>query len=455
MKKPASGNEPGPKQEQPAISEITVGGFKSIRDEQTIEIRPLTILAGPNSSGKSSIMQPLLLMKQTLERAGDPGVFWLDGPNVRFSAFKQLFSLIGGERRKRMTIGLSPLPNVRLVITYELSEDEKGIDVVDTTLTSNGKRLVFLRQGMTHEAILQSVPLVHRVYWKQLNEREEAAKVRWRLSADRCFLDANLTSEDPTEAYILSDFDLGAARVDPARFVKDLLLGIIHVPAPRGMGDRLFPRMRVANAFAGLFHESTASVIAHSETSDPERLETLSRGLARLELAETVTARIVGDMAVEILVAPKGRQGGPDELFNLSDVGSGVREALPVLTALIAAEDRMVYIEEPELHLHPRAQTVLAEILAEAAERGVRVVVETHSSLLLLAVQTLVAEGKLDPDLVKLHWFSLDDEGATRIHSGELDETGAFGEWPEDFGDVELRTQSRYLDAAEARQLGL
>ena len=46
------------------ITKITVGGFKSIAQEQTIEIRPLTILAGANSSGKSSMMQPLLLLKQ-------------------------------------------------------------------------------------------------------------------------------------------------------------------------------------------------------------------------------------------------------------------------------------------------------------------------------------------------------------------------------------------------------
>ena len=50
-----------------AITTLSVAGFKSIVDEQTIEIRPLTLLAGANSSGKSSMMQPLLLLKQTLE----------------------------------------------------------------------------------------------------------------------------------------------------------------------------------------------------------------------------------------------------------------------------------------------------------------------------------------------------------------------------------------------------
>src|SRR5438105_3173910 len=81
-----------PERKQEGITRITVGGFKSIVQEQSIEIRPLTILAGANSSGKSSIMQPLLLLKQTLEATYDPGALLLNGPNVRFALVDQLLS---------------------------------------------------------------------------------------------------------------------------------------------------------------------------------------------------------------------------------------------------------------------------------------------------------------------------------------------------------------------------
>src|SRR6266699_2865378 len=77
------------------ITRLTVARFKSIRHEQSIEIRPLTILAGANSSGKSSIMQPLLLLKQTLEAPYDPGPLRLDGPNVRLTSADQIFSKAG------------------------------------------------------------------------------------------------------------------------------------------------------------------------------------------------------------------------------------------------------------------------------------------------------------------------------------------------------------------------
>src|SRR5205823_4717511 len=85
-----------------------VGGFKSIADEQRIEIRPLTILAGANSSGKSSMMQPLLLLKQTLEATYDPGPLLLNGPNVKFTSADQLFWSIGkksGAAEFRVGIG--------------------------------------------------------------------------------------------------------------------------------------------------------------------------------------------------------------------------------------------------------------------------------------------------------------------------------------------------------------
>ncbi len=96
----------------------------------------------------------------------------------------------------------------------------------------------------------------------------------------------------------------------------------------------------------------------------------------------------------------------------------------------------------------------MAEILADAIIEGKKLVIETHSSLLLRRVQTLVAEGKLPPELIKLHWFTLLEDGSTQISSADLDETGAFGDWPEDFHTVTLNSESRYLDAAEALLMG-
>src|SRR5579862_9566782 len=89
------------------ITSITVEGYKSLAARHTIEVRPLTILAGANSSGKSSIIQPLLLLKQTLEAPYDPGPLLLDGPHVRFTSAEQLLSRIGkGQSLDGFQVGL-------------------------------------------------------------------------------------------------------------------------------------------------------------------------------------------------------------------------------------------------------------------------------------------------------------------------------------------------------------
>src|SRR5438034_11489039 len=96
-----NGSEPA------AIAEIQVAGFKSISDEQSIEIRPLTILAGANSSGKSSMMQPLLLLKQTLQAPYDPGPLLLNGPSVKLTSVEQMLSRTGkGAQASGFGIGI-------------------------------------------------------------------------------------------------------------------------------------------------------------------------------------------------------------------------------------------------------------------------------------------------------------------------------------------------------------
>src|SRR5262249_55450686 len=147
-----------------------------------------------------------------------------------------------------------------------------------------------------------------------------------------------------------------------------------------------------------------------------------------------VVANPASDTRVELQVGrlPKQSMSEGYDLVNIADVGVGVSQTLPVLVALYAASPgQLVYLEQPETHLHPRAQSAMARVLADAAKRGVRIIVETHSSLLLLGIQTLVAEGEMAPGLIKLHWFSRDAAGATTVRSADLDEAGAYGDWPE------------------------
>src|SRR5277367_3156024 len=114
------------------ITRIAVEGFKSIVTRQEIEIRPLTILAGANSSGKSSIMQPLLMLKQTLEASYDPGPLKLDGPNVTFSSSDQFLSR-SPESTKLLWLEIAR-PGVDFAVLFERSVG-KPIEVREESVT--------------------------------------------------------------------------------------------------------------------------------------------------------------------------------------------------------------------------------------------------------------------------------------------------------------------------------
>lgn len=457
--------------EDNGITKVTIQGFKSLYDECSIEIAPLTILAGANSSGKSSIMQPLLLMKQTLEAPYNPGVFLLDGPHVKFTLEDQLFSYSDrGDRERSFSVNLERL-NWNLRTVYEKPTKGK-IEIVESTHIfgdqkvrfrqnmSKGEIIELLIPYMTEEKIVEIfIPLNSNLFSHLVNldkYTKDKQNLKWTLKAQRCFAHffaesiVNHRLEELPEVfsgnYTLYDSD------GIINFFKTPILQILHLPGLRGNPERSYPSTAIAPDFQGTFEKYAASIISYWQQTQDERLEKLKKNLKQLGLTWTVEATQLNDVQVELQVGLMPNKTATSQTVNIADVGIGVSQVLPVLVALLVAEPgQLVYLEQPELHLHPRAQVALGEILADAAKRGVKVVLETHSELLLIAIQSLVAEDKLNPNLVKLHWFTRQEDGRTTINSANLDETGAYGDWPEDFGDISMTLDRRYLNAAEAK----
>ena len=432
--------------ETPGLS-ISLSGFKSIVDEQRVEIRPLTVLAGANSSGKSSIMQPLLLMKQTLEAQYDPGVFLLDGPNVRFTSADQILSKIPGKREvDEFVVGFDY--DVSFKISYRKSGF--GLEIGDITLSDDGEKYT-IKPGMTFREVIQIIPRNARMVINIVrNIALEARQVfRLKICPDRCFL--SIKSKEANTSSIKSFTKILTGSV------SEVIQKTIHIPGLRGNPSRTYKKAAYGKMFPGIFPDYSASIIHHWHNQDKEKINMLEKNLQKLGLTWKIRAKEVDATQFEVRVGrmPESYGNETNDLVNIANVGFGVSQCLPVLVALLTADKgQIVYIEQPELHLHPRAQVTLAEIIADAAKRGVLVVVETHSQYLLLGIQTLVANGKLDNELIKLHWFNRKENGATEISSVDLDKNGAYGDWPEDFSDVELKLENDYIDAFE-KSLGL
>ncbi|MCX7370914.1 MAG: DUF3696 domain-containing protein [Alphaproteobacteria bacterium] len=122
----------------------------------------------------------------------------------------------------------------------------------------------------------------------------------------------------------------------------------------------------------------------------------------------------------------------------LTDVGFGVSQVLPVITLLLfVPEGSTVILEQPEIHLHPLAQSALADVIIYAANRRrVQVILESHSEHLLLRLQRRVAEGVLSNEDVRLY-FCNSAHGASIAMPLQLDLLGQIDNWPEHFmGDA-------------------
>ena len=309
---------------------------------------------------------------------------------------------------------------------------------------------------MTPEEIEKNLPKQVKKIYQDLsskinNDHEFSKMIYFNVERIRCFLEVKLLINQDDKSIPQTFFSFTRSGLFQ-KYIRD----IIHVPGLRGNPERTYPVTAIGEQFPGTFENYVASVINNWQITKSSKLKDLARYLKILGLTGKVDTKQINDTQVEIRVARLPCNFNPKtkstEMVSIADVGFGVSQTLPALVALLVAEpEQLVYLEQPEIHLHPRAQAALADILIESANRGVRVVIETHSDLILKRIQSLVAEDRIKPDKVKLHWFTRDQEGCTNITTADLDKAGTFGDWPEDFSEVDLQEESRYLDAAELK----
>ncbi|RKU26096.1 hypothetical protein C6499_14105 [Candidatus Poribacteria bacterium] len=440
------------------ITKIAVKGFKSIAEECAIDIRPLTILAGANSSGKSSIMQPLLMLKQTLEAPYDPGPLLIDGPNVQFTLAEQFLSKLTEKKESgRFHIQIETFtPDLSIAVTTIFQKSLSEIEIVEMTTEMKSLEhpsfpipLVLYPEMSVEEFKSLAAQNLISIHPELPTEALEELK----LLVDQDFMPKDSDVVKRSRCFLRFETQEGDIGFDFAIPPKYNVFNSIHIPGLRGNPERTYKFTSTGPRYPGTFENYVASLIHEWQETKSEHLKTIANALHTLGLTGKVGTKKIGDVSIELQVGHLPHDRTDDTgLVNIADVGFGVSQVLPVLVALVVAKPgQLVYLEQPELHLHPRAQVALAQVLADAAKRGVRVVAETHSSLLLLGIQTLVAEGDLSPELVKLHWFTRREDGVTEVNSADLDEAGAYGEWPEDFADVSLGAQSSYIKAARSR----
>lgn len=174
----------------------------------------------------------------------------------------------------------------------------------------------------------------------------------------------------------------------------------------------------------------------------PELVRSANKWLKRLEIGYELLVRPVGDRdsdLFEVRLLDNRREAQVE--VGLADVGFGISQILPFIVQALASQNQCISIEQPEVHIHPRLQADLADLVAEATKPpyGHRFLIETHSEHLVLRLQRLVREKNLTPRDVSVYYVARGPHGSSAVRL-RLDDQGDFvDEWPDGFFPERLR----------------
>jgi hypothetical protein len=171
-----------------------------------------------------------------------------------------------------------------------------------------------------------------------------------------------------------------------------------------------------------------------------EIVNRISEWLKSCQISESISIKTLSEKHFEVVLS--NLSSNSEE--NLADVGYGCSQVLPILVAGYKLKaNSILLVQEPEIHLHPKAQAELGTFFYELAKKGIQTIIETHSEHLMLRLQAHIADKKseLSPDDIRIYYIYIEN-GTRKIKKMELKEDGFFEDsWPQGF------FPERYLEA--------
>ena len=459
-------------------------GLRSFDDTGWVHIRPLTILLGPNSSGKSSFLLPFLLLKQTLEARDEDVALNSRGSLTNAGSYKDIvfqheddrtisfgFRFRSGmeEPDSDSPVGTSPPVNGAMV--FAEGSYPGDIDLVRYLLKDEFGRILLQRRrrrkagsysmnrfldvaaGVTDQEVQPDKPQTqesmsfiradHPVHF-MFTGRNVIGRWLDRTAEQRSELEGDEVSGSmsPTLTAYISVCGFFAGRLE------NLLNRISYVGPIRARFKRVYEVSGEAPASVGVEGEFTPEVIFQQQS--PQLLDDINEWMKRFGFEGQLRTEAKGSDAFQILT------GSGDRATNIADVGFGASQVLPlVVQALTGPENGMIIAEQPEIHLNPRLQTVLADLFAWAVGQNKGVLVETHSEHLLLRVRRLIAEGTLKPDDVTLLYVE-HDQGVSTTREVPIAPNGHISpsEWPVGFFEDALSESLALASAQSDHNMG-
>jgi hypothetical protein len=463
------------------LTSLRIQRFKSWADTGEMRFAPITGLFGTNSSGKTSILQLLLLLKQTVESTDRAQV--LDMGDDR--------SLVNLGTFREIVYGHPPLgieasgsePNVQWSLAWSLPAplSVEDPEAVDTTLFSTdclrfGARIAETGRsanvGPVVDYFAYELPGAGDDRRRRFGMQRKTGPERYELIAEEFELKRPRGRPPhlppPVKCYGFPDQVFGYYQ--NTGFLADLQLAFErYFSSVYYLGPlRDYPRRQYT--WAGgrpsdmgrrgerAIDALLASREPNSRMKRPGRRnratvgEVVAGWLERLGLVAGFEVEPVAPGSSLYQVFVRRVSGVPRVL--ITDVGFGVSQILPVLTlCYYVPEGSTIVLEQPEIHLHPAVQAGLADVLIDAMQtRHVQIVLESHSEHLLARLQRRIAEEKLRSTDAALYFCDMAPSGRSRITSLELDAYGDIINWPEGFFGDELGERAAMMEAALSRR---
>lgn len=454
------------------LTSLQIKNFKAWRDTGTVELAPLTILFGANSSGKSSLHQFLLMLRQTVESPDRKRVLHtgdLTTP-VDLGGFSDLVS--SRDTKKRLEFALewsraSPL---------EIHDVKSGSRIQGTDL----------RFDATIGATGSSPPRLQVEKYKYQLTSLDGRQLRlgshrdtsgnYQVTAEGVAPVRTLGRKWPVSApsHFHGFPDDLRTRFQNLDFAADLTLALdeqlnalSYLGPLREKPGRLYRWSGEEPGHVGWHGERTVEALLAGRNrkfnaAPKQKLLPLQQVVAgwlkRLGVIDSFSVSAIGSGREEYEVRVRA-PGGSQEVL-LTDVGFGVSQVLPVIAECFYSQpNSTVIMEQPEIHLHPAVQAGLADLFLEAVTmrengraRNTQLIIESHSEHLLRRLLRRIAEGAVDPKMVRCYIISPGRKGST-IEPLQVDELGNVHNWPADFfGDPSADIVAQSRSARERRR---
>ena len=376
---------------KPVLKGLQLWHFKSFQDSKLLPLSKLTLIFGRNNSGKSTLLQSLLLLRQTIESAEYGPRLNPRGPLYAAGTFRDLVHNHSGDNfRWVFDLDMSELVNPRFSnanLEVEFVRDDHLARIARLRVTLDDMPTVEIKRGPG-----MGGPYELHIDGARLGNESRA---NFWFSPSRFF--PLIGSEPkrvgaPNKRRILARQDTGLL-LDS---FEDFIVRLRAVGAFRHQPERRYEYLgRVPDALAGTGQRAIDALIKDSvrnRSKDKGRLlAEVNTWLNRIGHARIMPIKPIAPRLFEVLL----RDTDAKRWANYADVGFGIGQALPVLVeGLLTPIGGLFIVQEPEIHLHPDAQLAMADFLIELAKSGRQVIVETHSENILLRVRRRIAEAK-------------------------------------------------------------